>query len=209
MAIYFIGGSPCSGKSTIASALAERYDLRYFKVDDHLDRYIKMGVADRKACCIKLEKLSSEQIWMRDPLAQCEEELQIYQEIFNYILKDLEDEDSQKGMITEGAAYLPVLAKRGGIPFAQYLSITPTKEFQVFHYSQREWVPHVLEGCSDKAKAFENWMERDALFARAIRRQCKELGYASIVNDGNIPVGEMIHQAVVHFGLEQDDRKQT
>ncbi len=38
MAVYFIGGSPCSGKSTVARALSARYDLTYFKVDDHLDR---------------------------------------------------------------------------------------------------------------------------------------------------------------------------
>ena len=51
MAVYFIGGSPCSGKSTVAQALSARYDLTYFKVDDHLDRYLKMGAADGKPFC--------------------------------------------------------------------------------------------------------------------------------------------------------------
>lgn len=53
MAVYFIGGSPCSGKSTVAQALSARYDLTYFKVDDHLDRYLKMGAADGKPFCAK------------------------------------------------------------------------------------------------------------------------------------------------------------
>ena len=201
MAVYYIGGSPCSGKSTVASALAERYGLTYFKVDDHLDRYMQMGAADQKACCTKMEKLTPDQIWMRDPLTQCEEELRIYEEIFEYILADLDNCTSSGGIITEGAAYLPLLAKRCHIPFGQYLSITPTKEFQVFHYSQREWVPYILAECSDKAKAFDNWMERDALFAEAVRQQCEELGYASIVNDGTIAVNELISQAASHFGM--------
>lgn len=34
---YYIGGSPCSGKSTIAEALSKKYILHYFKVDDYLD----------------------------------------------------------------------------------------------------------------------------------------------------------------------------
>lgn len=41
--IYYIGGSPCSGKSTIAEMIAKKYDLHYFKVDDYLDKYIAKG----------------------------------------------------------------------------------------------------------------------------------------------------------------------
>lgn len=36
MNIYFIGGSPCSGKSTVTEILSKKYDLYYFKVDDFL-----------------------------------------------------------------------------------------------------------------------------------------------------------------------------
>ena len=38
--LYIIGGSPCSGKSTIAEMIAEKYDFNYFKVDDYLEQYI-------------------------------------------------------------------------------------------------------------------------------------------------------------------------
>jgi len=33
----FIGGSPCSGKSTVAEILAEKYGLYYFKGYEFLD----------------------------------------------------------------------------------------------------------------------------------------------------------------------------
>lgn len=201
MNIYYVGGSPCSGKSTIVQALSERYGLQYFKVDDHLDRYMKMGAADGKERCARVAAMSPEQIWMRDPMEQCEEELQIYEEISAYIQADLEKMRAEKGIITEGAAYLPVLAKRWNVLADRYLSMTPTKEFQVTHYRRREWVPYVLEGCSDSAKAFENWMERDALFAKAVQRQCAELGYASWINDGEMAVEEMIAGVAAHFGF--------
>ena len=202
MEIYYIGGSPCSGKSTIAQALATEYDLDYFKVDDHLEKYIKMGAADGKLCCAMVEKMTSEQIWMREPGVQCKEELIIYEEISEYIQNDLKNADGKKDIITEGAAYLPRLAKRLHVPADRYLSITPTKAFQVFHYSKREWVPFVLSECSNQAKAFENWMERDALFAREVQRQCAEVGYVSVINDGKVPVEEMIKMAAEHFGLK-------
>lgn len=33
MNIYYIGGSPCAGKSSVAEILSRRYGLNYFKVD--------------------------------------------------------------------------------------------------------------------------------------------------------------------------------
>ena len=202
MTIYFIGGSPCSGKSTITQALSEKYGLHYFKVDDYLDEYIKKGAAEGKEYCRRAENMTPDQIWMREPAVQCKEELLIYEEIFNYALADLENINCENGIITEGAAFLPILAKRHGIPFDRYISLTPTKEFQIFHYSQREWVPYVLAECSDKEKAFENWMERDALFAKAVHQQCIELGYASLINNGKFSEEHLIDKVAAHFGLE-------
>ena len=37
MVLYMIGGSPCSGKSTIASLLARQYQLLHIKLDDLID----------------------------------------------------------------------------------------------------------------------------------------------------------------------------
>ena len=200
MNTYFIGGSPCSGKSTVAEILAEKYDLYYFKVDDFLEEYTRLGASKGYEICKKQEVMEPEEIWMREPQLQCEEELTFYEEVFEFVMADLEKINA-KGIIAEGAAYLPRLMKKLGVSQDRYLSITPTKEFQVEHYSQREWVPYVLEGCSDKEKAFANWMERDALFAKEVQRQCVEEEYVSIVNDGNIGVDEMVGMAATYFGL--------
>ena len=198
---YYIGGSPCSGKSTVAEILSEKYNLYYFKVDDFLEKYIKMGAEKGYTICKKQDSLSPEQIWMRDPVIQCEEELLFYKEIIGFILNDLK-QITCKGIITEGAAYLPELMKQLNVPHNRYLSIVPTKELQVTHYRKREWVPYVLEGCSDKEKAFCNWMDRDHLFANEVQRQCDRENYFSIVNDGNMEIEKLAYKAIVHFGLE-------
>lgn len=201
--IYFIGGSPCSGKSTITEVLSEKFDLHYFKVDDYLDKYTKMGAEKGKEICSKTVVMSPEQIWMRDPVVQCEEELLFYEEIFEFILEDLKQMHCKNGIITEGAAYLPKLIKKLNIPTERYISITPSKEFQFYHYSKREWVSFVLAECSDKEQAFLNWMNRDVLFAKAAQKQCKELGYVSYVNNGKLPVEELINNVILHFGLDR------
>ena len=202
MTIYCIGGSPCSGKSTAAQTLSARYGLDYFKVDDHLARYMKMGADDGKPCCTAVAYMTPDQIWMRDPAVQCEEELLIYGEIMDYILSDLRKMDCGQQIIAEGAAFLPALAVRCGILPGRYISLTPTWEFQIAHYSRREWVPHVFEGCSDQAKAFDHWMRRDALFAQAVRRQCNDAGYLSLVNGGEISAQALADRIAAYFMLE-------
>ena len=93
------------------------------------------------------------------------------------------------------------LMKKLSISKDRYLAITPAKEFQISHYKKREWVPYVLEGCSDKEKAFSNWMNRDFLFAQEVQRQCSGEQYVSIINDGNIEIDELVDLVVSHFGL--------
>lgn len=199
---YYIGGSPCSGKSTVTELIAEKFDLYYFKVDDLLDSYTELGTLKNYEICRKQIELTTEQIWMREPELQCKEELQFYEEIFEFVLQDLMVSTGKSGIITEGAAYLPSLMKGRNVPENRYLSITPTREFQIFHYSQREWVPFVLEGCSNKQKAFENWMERDVLFAKEVRKQCEQEQYMSIVNDGTYSIEQLADIVAKHFGLE-------
>ena len=83
--LYIIGGSPCSGKSTIAEMIAEKYDFNYFKVDDYLEQYMKKAQEDGKPLSARAMQMSPEETWMRSPRLQTEEELEIYREIVTYI----------------------------------------------------------------------------------------------------------------------------
>ncbi len=200
--IYFVGGSPCAGKSTICEIISQKYDLYYFKVDDYLDDYMKLAVERKELLCTKNMQMSQEEIWMRDPLIQTKEEFGIYEEIFPNILDDLKKIKNDKAIITEGCAYVPNLIKQLGIPNSKYIAIVPTKEFQVSHYEKRNYVPLMLKECSDKEKAFQNWMERDSLFAKEVARQCKDNDCKLIVNDGTIDVNDLVAEVVKHFEIK-------
>ena len=200
--IYYIGGSPCAGKSSVAEILSQKYGLYYFKVDDFLDGYMRAGARKGHPICGKAVRMNAEQTWMREPLLQCREELAIYREIFEFVTADLKRIAWKGGIITEGTAYLPKLMKRSGVPGNRYLSITPTIEFQVAHYRKRDFVPLVLEGCSDREAAFRNWVDRDALFAREVQRQCRDKDYYSVINDGTMELEKMVRLVVLHFGLK-------
>lgn len=200
MEVFCIGGSPCSGKSTVAQALAERYGLTYFKVDDCLDEFIDRGAAAGWPVCSRIRSMTAEETWMRDPQVQCREELDFYAEVAPLAAEKLRSLRAER-VVAEGAAFLPEIVRAWGMPEAHYIAITPTREFQLSRYSQRPWVPHVLRECCDQSAAFANWMERDALFAEEVRRQCAQLGYASLITDGSVSGEARLLEVARHFGL--------
>lgn len=197
MEIFYIGGSPCSGKSTVAEALAEQYGLTYFKVDDYLEDFISRGAAAGLPVCQRIMRMSADENWLRHPQAQCQEELDYYAEIAPFITDKLEELHAPR-IIAEGAAFLPCLMKDA----AHYIAITPSREFQISRYSERPWVSHVLRNCTDQEQAFANWMERDALFAEEVRRQCAQLGLPHLLTGGTISPEARLRQVTAHFQLD-------
>ena len=182
--LYMIGGSPCSGKSTLASLLARKYDLLHIKLDDLVDEMMSQASVDSRPICLLRQDRNPEQIWMRNPEEMADEEWRFYEEIFPYV-KSCLIKDQDKALLVEGAGLLPHLIKSLEEPAVSYLCLTPTADFQKKHYKQREWVPYVLEGTSNPEQAFENWMQRDILFAQMVRKEAQKLSYPSLMTDGS------------------------
>jgi len=195
--ILFIGGSPCSGKSTVAERISREFGAYYFKVDEILGELLDEAAAQGHSACALVRTLSPEENWMRAPFVQCREEFQIYQEIAPLVFHRI-DQIQADLIITEGAAYTPqVMAARK----ERYITIVPSPDFQISHYRQREWVPFVLAECTDKEAAFRNWMQRDVLFAKQVQEDCRRSGVPCIVNGGDISEDEMFRQVTELLGL--------
>ena len=194
--IFYIGGSPCSGKSTVAEMLAKQYGLYHFKADDYLDEFTALGAEAGLLVCQRIQRMTADETWLRPPHIQCQEELDYYTEIFPFVMEKLRQLPHGR-VIAEGAAFLPCLMADA----EHYVAITPSREFQISRYRERPWVPYVLQDCTDKELAFANWMERDALFAEDIRRQCAELGLPHLLTDGTIPPEVRLAHLAHHFHL--------
>ena len=174
--LYMIGGSPCSGKSTIASLLARQYQLLHIKLDDLIKEMMSQASADSQPICLLRQD--------RNPEEMADEEWRFYEEIFPYV-KSYLIKHQNRPLLVEGSGLLPHLVKDLECPASSYLCLTPTADFQKKHYIQREWVPYVLEGTTNPEQAFENWMQRDILFAQMVRKEAMKLGYSSLVTDGS------------------------
>ncbi len=198
---FVLGGSPCSGKSTLAEWLSQDFSLPYYKVDDHMWRHLEHADPQSQPTMAAYGKLSWDQMWSQPVEQQVEHVFAYYAEQGPLILADLEAYAGLEPIIMEGAPFLPALVHSWGLPPGQALFLVPDKAFQVANYSQREWVKPILDSCTDPEQAFSNWMERDHRFGQGVIQQAQALGYKAITVDGQLDIDATYAAVVEHFSL--------
>jgi len=198
--LYLIGGSPCSGKTTITNQIAETHGLSTYRCDDAYFEHAKVLTAEQPVFSW-LINATSEAIWMRPVPQQIDDELEIYREEFPFIVRDLKNLAASGPVIAEGAALLPSLVASLGVAPHRAIWIVPTEEFQRHHYGRRDWRHDVVKDCSDPDQAWENWMARDAGFARQVALDAHEHGFALITVDGTASIESNLTIVERHFEL--------
>jgi hypothetical protein len=206
--VYWIGGSPCSGKTSIAKALVERYGLRYYDCDHAFYRHNEIVPPEHQPVFYRVMRLAPEALWMRPVQQQTAEEIAIYREEFPLILKDLLALPSSQPVLAEGAALLPecVAPLLRGSPRAIW--IVPEAQFQLYHYSRREWINDVVKDTSNPVQAFQNWMERDICFARLVRQEAQQRRLPVLVVDGKNSLAENTRLVEKFFWPGEHEQKQ-
>ena len=198
--IYWIGGSPCAGKSSIASILAERYGFPYYRCDEPYDRHVKAADALLQPTMTALGAMSWDELWKRPVAQMVRQELSFYREEFPMILEDIRRLGSNK-LIVEGTALLPELVSPLLPMPTMGAWLVPTEEFQRLHYGARAWVQPILDRCTDPKEAFDRWMSRDAQFGQTVIQQARELGHLAIIIDGTVSLDAVAFRLAEYFGL--------
>jgi hypothetical protein len=200
--VFWIGGSPCSGKSTVKEALATKHGLAMYNCDDAYFRHVASISPDQFPRLFRASRASAEEVWLlRSVEQQIEDEIDLYREEFPLIVRDVTSMPPTPSVIAEGAALLPSSLAKYGVPADRAVWIVPTEAFQREHYAQRPWRHDVVKECSDPEQAWENWMSRDAGFARAVEAEARELGMKLLITDGTRSIDETVAIVEEHFGL--------
>lgn len=197
---YWLGGSPCAGKSSVADRLVDRYGLALYRCDDAFDRHLAQGNAEDHPTLAAIRGMSWDEIWMRPVAVQVAAELEAYREEWGMILTDLGRLPQNRPVLVEGCALLPELAAALAPP-ARALWFVPTPTFQRHHYGQRAFIQHILAQCSDPQTAWANWMGRDEQFGRAVAETAAVRGYTVEWVDGRRGLEELAALAAAHYGL--------
>ena len=197
---YVLGGSPCSGKSTVAARLVAQYGLQSYKVDDYEQTHMARCTSGQPTM-FRYATMRWDDIWMQPVAQQVDDEFAFYRERFTFILQDLAQMDPARPTLLEGAALLPALMRQCGVDPARVLYMVPTASFQFHHYGQRPWIHDILAQCDDPAQAFANWMARDQQFGREVLRQARACGFPTMVVDGARSLAATTACVASMFGL--------
>ena len=203
--VFWLGGSPCSGKSSISEILAGRFDLDVYHVDEVFETHQQDLKPAQQPTLTKWLASSCNERWMQPLDRLVEDAIACYREHFDLIINDIAAGPSGKSLLVEGTALLPrevagILSKR-----SDAIWIIPTSNFQREHYAKREWARTIVEQCDHPEKAFYNWMERDIQFAQWITAEVSVLNLELLNVDGSRTIAENAEDVARHFQLSTGD----
>lgn len=202
--VLWLGGSPCSGKSSIAEMLAEKYGLHVYKCDDAFWEHAKRVDPVAHPTFHRLTHMTWDEIWVRPVAVQIADELACYREQFGMIVDDLLALPRSTPIIAEGAALLPDLVSDILSDRSRAVWVIPTEPFQREHYTpeRRPFVNDILAHCQNPTQAFANWMDRDVGFAKRITQQAQALDLKVLTVDGQRTVEQNAKIVAQYLELE-------
>ncbi len=200
-AIYWLGGSPCAGKSTVARMIAGRYGWDVYSCDAAYQRHADEADARVSPTLALVGHLRDNALWLRPVAEQTATEIAMYREEFAAILADIAAQPGPRPLLVEGAALLPECV--AAVPGAQGHGawLVPTPAFQRHHYAQRGWPSVVVAGCSDPQTAFANWMARDIGFAAYVAETAHRRDLPVLSVDGAEPLAASLAWVLAQWGI--------
>jgi hypothetical protein len=185
--VLWIGGTPCSGKTSIAKLLGEAFSLQVYHCDQAFEIHkLRMSTTG------KLLTMSWNELWMRPIDTLVADVFAIYHEEFQLIMDDLRALPLWPPILAEGMALLPDLVAPLLPSPSRAVWLIPTPDFQRERYAVRgAWVQDILRQCADPEQAFRNWMDRDVASARIVADEVVGRGLSMIEVDGRQPIASV------------------
>lgn len=202
---FWLGGSACAGKTTIARLLAAEHGLTLYSCDDAFEDHRRRADPARHPHFHRLMDTPVEELWARPVDVQALELLRFYQDELELVLEDLERLSGP--VLVEGVGLLPERIGEVCLDPRRALWLISTPEFRRHAYLKRgPMVRKLLSRCRDPEKAFIRWMERDDRVAQRLATAARRHGLKVLKINGRQTVEEIARLAAEHLALGDPGR---
>jgi 2-phosphoglycerate kinase len=197
--VYWLGGPPCSGKSSVSEILAGRFDLDVYHADEAFKTHARGLDPVRQPTLAKWCSGRWDELWMQPVDKLVQDAIACCREHFALIRADVLATPKRKPLLVEGTALLPGQVA-GLLPKKNHaLWLITSADFRREHYPERQWVREIVGQCRHPEAAFGNWLERDAGFVEWLEAEVSALNLQSFKVVEGRTVEETAEAVAAHF----------
>jgi len=202
---FWLGGSACAGKTSVARLLAAEHGLTLYSCDDGFEEHRRRADPARHPDFHRLMDMPMEKLWARPVEAQAAELLRFYRDELDMVLEDLQS--LAEPVLAEGVGLLPERIAEICPDRRRVLLLISTPEFRRQAYLKRgPLVRKLLSQCRDPEKAFIRWMERDDKIAQRLAAGARRYGLKVLKINGRQTVEEVARLAARSLALTEPSR---
>ena len=207
--VYWIGGPPDAGKSSVADLLGVWFTVDVYKQDprerEHAlradpDRYPR-NAALRRAYEGPSDDRTMYQVWVdQQPAALYADHRANWEERIALVCEDLVAMGRDRTIVAEGPGFFPNAITPLLASPRQAIWLIPTEAFKRASHARRDksrW----RFSTSDPDRALAHHIERDLLFAAAYRREVIAAGLPWIEVNGRENAESIAQRVAAHFGF--------
>ncbi|MGL4178610.1 MAG: AAA family ATPase [Dermatophilaceae bacterium] len=200
--VYWVGGAPGAGKSTIARRLADTYDLHLYATDDVMRDHAARTTADESPHLHRFVAMTMDDRWMtRSPRTMVSTFHWFQGEAFHLIVEDLLRLSAESAVVAEGFRLLPRLVGPLLADPTTSVWLLPSPAFRAVALARRGSTWTIPDQTSDPERTRRNLDERDALFTSRLMEETRRLGLPSISLGPEIDEDAVLMQVARQFGL--------
>ena len=200
--ILWIGGSACSGKSTVSERLAGELGLSVYHCDDHwygpADHLARANPEREPFLCLWRDRTRRKEWFLTPPREHAAVMDGAFREEFAMIAADLAVDGAG---VVEGVSVTPAVM-REVVPRARAVFLISTPAFRRSRYLDRGFARQWLEAYADTAAAFETLMAANDLMAEGWRAEAQAAGYPVVPVDGSATPDDTYAAVVKALRLE-------
>lgn len=199
--VYWLGGSTCAGKSTIANILSETFGFTVYHCDEYLGKHIEKSNAEEYPNLYKATELSWNDILSMNVDEYLSWTIELFTEEYKMILADIESQTNGKPILVEGVNLLPKLMKDVIIESNNAIWLVADETFYKNHQIKRKELFDRINECSNPEKALHNYMNFDLSFGKYIKDEAQRLDMKVMVIENDRDILENVKVIASHFNL--------